>query len=157
MIRFIAALDKRLGLASEHGIPWQGLLPTEVAYYRHKIANSTVLMGYGTYLEYRKAPPNRHVMVATTKTAALRPGFKKVNDARAFLKTVKHDLWVEGGSKLFASTLDLADELYLTRIDHDFHCTKFFPPFQKQFKLKSKGQINQENGLTFWFEVWQKR
>lgn len=156
MIRFIAALDSKKGIADEHGIPWQGKLPTDVKYFRDKTLNGTVMMGYGWYKEQIKPLPERINLVATSSEEVLRDGFVKVPDARAFLNDTTDDIWVGGGAGLFASTIDLADELYLTRIEQDFNCTKFFPEFENDFKLISKSDSQTENGINFCFEVWAK-
>ncbi len=156
MIRFIAAIDSKNGLAGEHGIPWQGKIPSDVKYFRDKTLKSTVLMGYGTYAEFRKPLPGRRNLVATSKAGPLLPGFEAVNNARGFLAAANSGIWVIGGAGLFASTLDLADELYLTRVEGDFHCTKFFPAFKSKFKLISSSEHHTENGTNFHFEIWQK-
>jgi len=157
MIRFIAAVDKKLGLADEHGIPWQGKTPGDVQYFRSKTLGGNLLMGYGFYKELNKPLPERRNIVASSSEEDLRPGFEKVSDARKFLLDTKQDVWVGGGAGLFASTLDLADELYLTRIDDDFHCTKFFPKFEDKFILKNESESVTENGITYRFQVWSKK
>jgi len=155
MIRFIAALDNKMGIANDQGIPWQGRLPTDVAYFREKTLNSTVLMGYGWYVKRKHPLIGRRNLVAAPMTEKLKTGFEKITNAREFLVTTSEDIWV-GGGNLFVSTLDLADELYLTRIDHDFHCTKFFPAYQNKFSRQYKSKTYYENGLSFRFEIWQR-
>lgn len=157
MIRFIAALDKNMGLADDHGIPWLGRLPIDEKYFRDKTIGGTLLMGYGEYSKKRRPLVDRRNLVATTKTETLKDGFEKVSDARKFLITTNEDIWVSGGANLFTSTLDLADELYLTRIDYDFNCTKFFPKYRDRFTLRLKSQLYNEGGLTFCFEVWSRK
>ena len=180
MIRFIAAIDSKHGVANEHGIPWQGKLPTDVAYFRNKTLHGTVMMGYGWYKEQQLPLPERRNLVATSNSEPLRPGFERVPDAREFLNKFKSrfthhpsgvvstagqqdsvvrepDIWVGGGAGLFASTLDLADELYLTLIDWDFHCTKFFPQFEQDFEKVSESEPQTENGITFKFTVWKHK
>ena len=134
MIRFIAALDNKRGLANEHGIPWQGKTPTDVAHFREKTLNGNVMMGYGWYVEQKQPLPDRRNLVATPELKEpLRPGFEHVPDATAFLKNAKEDVWVGGGAALFASTIDLAHELHLTLLEADFNCTKFFPEYEQAF------------------------
>lgn len=156
MIRFIAALDSKNGIADNEGIPWKGKLPTDVAYYRGKVRGHVYLIGYGTYIQHTKPLPETPTFVATEKPEQLRPGFEKVTDARKFLTDSRHDIWVGGGALLFASTIDLADELYLTRIDQDFNCTKYFPEFEDSFELASKTPTQTENGIKFHFEIWKR-
>jgi dihydrofolate reductase len=156
LIRFIAALDMKNGIANEHGIPWQGKLPSDVAYFRAKTIHSSVMMGYGWYVEQNKPLADRQNLVTTTKPEALREGFEKVSDARDYLQKTTKDVWVGGGSGLFTSILDLADELYLTRIEADFYCTKFFPTFTDSFTLRDQSAAQTENGIIFRFEIWQR-
>ena len=112
-------------------------------------------MGYGTYKEFNSPLLDRNNVVASSKTKSLLPGFKQTRDAIGFLNNAKNDIWVIGGAGLFNQTLDLADELYLTRIEGDFNCTKFFPEFILQFELKSSTTPIVENSINFHFEVWQ--
>ncbi len=157
MIRFIAALDVNQGIANEHGIPWQGRLPTDVKYFRDKTLNGTVMMGYGWYKEQQQPLPNRRNLVAIATNEVLRPGFETVHDAVAFLKDFKEDIWVGGGAALFASTISLADELYITQLDRDFQSTKFFPEFKNEFELVSESSPVTENGISFTFQVWMRQ
>ncbi len=156
MIRFIAAIDTKRGLANNDGIPWQGKLPTDVAYFREKTLNGTVMMGQGWYEEQEKPLPLRRNLVASTRLEHVRPGFELIIDARDFLQKTDGDVWVGGGAVLFESTLDLADELYLTLIDADFECTKFFPEFEHAFHCVERSTQQQENGISFCFTVWQR-
>lgn len=156
MIRCIVAIDSKYGIANEHGIPWQGKLPTEVSYYRSKISGKVILMGSGTYNEFKKAPTDTKNYVLTRSEEPLREGFNKVSDLTQFFKS-NDDVWVIGGAGVFTEVLDSADELYVTRIDQDFNCTKFFPKFEDKFELIKKDSPIQENGITFHYEVWSRK
>lgn len=156
MIRFIVAMDNKNGIANEHGIPWQGQIPSDIAYFRSKTIKSNVLMGAGWYAEQLLPLPNRRNIVATSSTKPPREGFEVIHDARLFLQESKEDIWVGGGAALFASTLDLANELYITRLDADFKCTKFFPTFENDFKLIRRSDPFIESGITYHFEVWER-
>lgn len=155
MIRFIAAIDSKRGIADDKGIPWD--LPTDKAYYRAKIRGQDYLIGYATYVHHTKPLPDTPTFVASEETGDLRPGFKKVTDARAFLTSRSEDVWVGGGAGLFESVFDLADELYLTRIDADFNCTKFFPEFESDFELVNSTEPQTENNTTFRFQIWKHK
>jgi dihydrofolate reductase len=134
MIRAIAAVDDRLGLATDNGIPWT--IPADVAHFREATAGADVLMGYATYQEFGEPKAGSVNYVATGRGAGLRDGFRAVGDVAGFLSGYDHaDLWIIGGAGLYASTLALTEELALTRVQGDFHCTKFFPPFEDTFEL----------------------
>ncbi len=155
MIRAIVAIDSKRGMANDKGIPWD--LPTDRAYYRKNTENGIILMGYGTYVEFSKPMHGRTNYVATSKDEQLREGFEAVTDARGFLQKAEEDVWVIGGAGLFASTLDLIDELYVTQLEGDFGCTKFFPEYKDNYELASASEPKTENGITFRFEIWRRK
>ncbi len=157
MIRFIAAIDSKRGLANSKGIPWQGKLPTDVTYFRQKTLGGIIMMGHGWYVEQKLPLPDRRNLVASSSLHEVRPGFELVDDARKYLEKTQADVWVGGGAALFTNTLDLADELYLTRIEADFHCTKFFPSFEQDFVLIEQSEQQTESGITFHFEIWKPK
>lgn len=149
----IAAIDNKNGLADEHGIPWQRKIPTDVQYFRKLTEGSSVLMGAVTYSEFALPLPDRRNFVLTHDTA-LREGFEPVQDLDSFISSFPEDLWIIGGAGVFAQSMDYTQELYLTRIEADFNCTKFFPPFEDKFSLSDQTEDHLENGLTFRFEIW---
>lgn len=157
MIRFIVAIDSKRGLANENGIPWQDKLLMDVKYFREKTVGAIILMGYGTYVELKDPLLKRRNVVASSKHKRIREGFELIHNARTFLQNSSEDIWIIGGASLFAQTLDLADELYITQLNNDFQCTKFFPSFKDTFKLKTSSEPQTENDITFRFEVWQRK
>lgn len=156
MMRMIAAIDRARGMATDDGIPWT--LPTDQQFFSEQIATGLILMGYGTYVEVEKPLHDHTNYVATHRHAELRPGFEAVHDLPGFLREhASEQIENIGGANLFTTTLALADELVLTRIDGDFGCTKFFPPFEDDFVRTTVSQPVTENGSTFTFETWVHR
>ncbi len=156
MIRAIAAVDDRLGLATDDGIPWT--IPADVAHFRAAIASTDVLMGYATYLEMGRPMDAGMNYVATRRDPDLRQGFEQVADVTSFLASVQgRDLWVIGGAGLYASTLSATDELVLTRVDGDFHCTKFFPSFEGAFALEADTASPVAAAPAYRFQTWRRK
>lgn len=154
MIRFIAALDDNQGIANDHGIPWMGKIPADVKQYREHIYGFPVIMGLGHYYELNEPYPNSDNYVAVLGDEPLKAGYNRVSDAHDFLTQFKEDIWNIGGALLYSSTLDLADELYLTRVQGEYGCTKFFPQFDKDFTRVESSPVQEENGISFHFERW---
>lgn len=160
MIRAIAAIDDHLGLATEDGIPWK--VPADVEHFRRATAGGSLLMGFGTYVELDRPLPGRASYVATRRDVALREGFTRIGDVDAFLTDWSatdqgRDLWVIGGASLFSATLDRIEELVLTRVEGDFACTKFFPPFEAMFRLVSDTPLGGADGTpAIRFQTWRR-
>lgn len=155
MIRAIAAVDDRLGIATDTGIPWK--VPADVAHFRELTTGSNVLMGYATYAEFADPMPGRVNYVATGRTETLREGFLPVSDLHSFLPAFVGDLWIIGGAMLFVTTLDAVQEIALTRVGGDFGCTKFFPPFDTTFRLTTDDVPPPVEGVPgVRFQTWQR-
>jgi dihydrofolate reductase len=157
VIRLIAALDACYGIADDQGIPWD--VPEDRAHFRRSTAGCSVLMGYGTYVEFAEAMQGRTNYVLTSRREPLRPGFVAVHDLEDALSPAQgapgEDLWVIGGALVFARCLPHADALVLTRIGKDFHCTKFFPPFEDAFVRRSRVAAREDVGFPVLFEEWR--
>jgi dihydrofolate reductase len=158
MIRLIGAMDRQHGIADEHGIPWQGKIPMDTKRFHEATTSGIIVMGYGTYLEYDRPLHDReNFVVARPDTGALRAGFVVVPDTEGFFDLHAHELvWVIGGAALFSAALAHAQQLVLTQLDADFHCTKFFPEFTDRFELESDDGPHVENDISFRFATWRR-
>lgn len=154
MIRAIAAIDNKRGLADDNGIPWD--LPADIMHERAETKGGNMLMGHNTYLEFTEAPSDRNWFVVTDGTEPLREGFEPVTDLQAFMDNPPKNLWVFGGAGVFAQTIGYIDELHITHIDADFHCTKFFPPFEDKYELIEESAPQHQNAITYKFCVYRK-
>ncbi len=156
MIRCIAAIDSEGGLAVDKGIPWH--LPLDQLFFRQMTRHAKIVMGYRTYQEFdRPLPERQNYVVVRPDTPQLRTGFEPIEDVRAWLHREKGDVWVIGGAGLFAATIDLAEELYLTHVEGDFHCTKFFPPYERDFKVIFQSAPLKEDDITFHFSIYKRQ
>jgi dihydrofolate reductase len=159
VIRLIAAIDVKRGLGDGHGIPWQGKLPSDAEYFRTQTAEGLIVMGFRTYEEFDHPLHDRANFVASRPGAPpLRTDFHAVEDLSQFLADHARELvWIIGGAGLYEATLASADELYITQLDRDFHCTKFFPAFDGEFLLDPGAETRRENDISFRFERWRRR
>ena len=155
MIRAIAAVDDRLGIATDAGIPWN--IPADTEHFRRLTTGSNVVMGFATYAEFAAPMPGRTNYVATGRSGTLRDGFHAVNDLPPFLSGFEGDLWIIGGATLYATTLDVVEEIALTRVAGDFGCTRFFPSFETVFRLRTEDVPPPVEGVpAIRFQAWQR-
>lgn len=152
MIRAIVAMDDRRGIARDGFIPWD--IPGDRKYFRDQTEGQIVLMGYRTYAGFSDGPlPNRRNYVWCRPGTVLHDGFIAVHDLEEFLET-NPDTWIIGGAGLYTETLPVCGELYITHVDGDFHCDRFFPDIT-EFEQISRSEPTTENGFTFSFSVWK--
>ncbi|MFA6088201.1 dihydrofolate reductase [Mucilaginibacter sp.] len=156
MIRLIAAIDQKRGIAKGGVQPWN--IPTDEKYFLEQTSKwgGEVLMGSKTYQVIGHPLPNRKNYVVTRDAVAVN-GAEIVNDLDSFLKGFGRDLWIVGGASIFEQTLPYADELYLTKIEADFGCDQFFPDYDATFMPFGEDPLQTENGFIYKFCVYTKR
>ena len=155
MIRLIAAIDSRRGIATDSGIPWK--LPGDSSYFHEKTSTGLILMGRATYDEFAAPLHERENFVLTGQRGPLRAGFQAVGSLDQL--TTDHpdqDVWVIGGARVYQETIADGQELLLTQVAGDFHCTKFFPAYAAEFRLAAQGDDRQEGGVSYRFETWRR-
>lgn len=155
MIRLIAAIDQKHGLAKNGRQPWH--LPTDEKYFLEQTQKfgAVVIMGSSTF-EVIGHPLVERRNIVLSRTQQIIRRVEVMTDLQKALQ-VAPDVWVIGGAAVFEQTLSVADELYLTHIEADFGCDQFFPAFTNQFELVSQSPVQHENGLDFTFCVYKKK
>jgi dihydrofolate reductase len=155
MIRLIAAIDQRRGMATDEGIPWH--LPEDAAYFRDQTTHGLVVMGSATYREFAEPLHDRDNYVMTTHQHPLRDGFRPIATLDDVIRSSPgEDVWVIGGAFVFADTLGRADELFLTQVLADFHCTKVFPEYSASFSRFDHSADHEDGGVSYRFEKWRQ-
>lgn len=157
MIRLIAAVDEKLGIAKDGEMPWS--IPEDEAYFTERTQKfgGRVLTAGKTFREAYKSQPlkNRTNYIYTRRSDPIE-GATVINDLNKFLAdNSSQDLWVAGGGELFTIVIqkNLPIELYLTHIKGDFDCDTFFPAYTG-FKLVKKSDIQQQNGFEFYYAIY---
>jgi dihydrofolate reductase len=155
MIRLIAVMDTSRGIAIDKGIPWK--LPGDAAYFENQTTTGLIVMGWATYIEFSAPLHGRDNYVLARDQGGLRPGFQPIASLPDLMKShPDEDVWVIGGAFVFAETIEGADELFLTQVLEDFHCTKFFPEYRARFTRFYESKDQEENGIRYRFERWRR-
>jgi dihydrofolate reductase len=155
MIRFIVAVDQKLGMAKDGKQPWH--LPTDEKYFLDETQKygGVVVMGRSTF-EVIGHPLKERRNIILSRKLQQAEGVEVVASLEEALR-IAPDVWVIGGASIFAQTLESADELYVTHIEADYGCDQFFPNFKDQFELASESQVHHENGVNFKFCIYKPR
>ncbi len=150
MIRAVVAMDSKRGIANQQGIPWK--LREEHQHFKQLTIDSTVLMGFRTHESLVRALRQRRNMVWCKPNSTLREGFEPVNNLQEFLDNATEDIWVIGGEELYRQALKYCQEVYVTVIDGDFNCTKFFPELT-DFSLARSVEAS-EGDTHYTYQTW---
>ena len=127
MINCLVAVEKSQGIGFQGQMPWPHL-KGDMAWFKHMTTNQIVVMGSTTYDSLGKPLPNRINVVISRKREL---GDHTFNDCGAALDfcTVEYpdkEIFIIGGGAVYEAYLDIVDRFYVTEIDADYECDKFF-------------------------------
>lgn len=152
MIRLIAAIDSKRGLSKDNQIPWE--IAADINRFRQLTLThgARVLVGRTTYELLGRYFDDHKAYVVLHRELVLKDRQTLVKDIDKFLDKAKEDIWVIGGAEVYSASIKYADELYLTLVDGDFKCDKFFPEY-KDFKIKNSEGPLTDNGFTYYYQL----
>lgn len=156
MIKLIAAIDTKRGIASNGVIPWD--LPSDRKRFAEltKTMGGVIIMGSKTYEVTGAVLPDRRNIIVSRDVNYKVAGAEVVHTLDEAL-ALAPDVWVIGGAEIFAQALDRADGLEITKVDGDYGCDRFFPPFESDFVLTGTSLPMQENGTTFVYSTYTRK
>ena len=143
----IVAVDKNFGIGKLGRLPWS--LKKEMAYFKKHTIGKSVIMGKNTMISIpiRKWPLKRRQNLILSSTINISTNtscynvriVKNIGDA---LKKASFEPIFMGGEEVYRDALKLGiDKIYLSIIDHEFDCDKFFPYGElKNYKLEKQSQ-----------------
>ena len=129
-VTLVAAVARNGVIGADGGIPWH--LPGEQRRFKELTLGHVLVMGRLTYESIGRPLPGRTTVVVT-RTAGwsanddgvlVAPG---VSEAIALAATVDEEVFVVGGSRVYAEALPLADRLELTWVDAEPEGDARFP------------------------------
>ena len=163
-LSLIAALASNRAIGKDNELLWH--LPEDMRHFRETTRGKPVIMGRKTWEslpESFRPLPGRHNIVVSRDPAYQASGATlagSLADAlrQAEAQTNVEEVFVIGGAQLYHEALPLANRLYLTEIEQDFHGEVFFPNVQPQDWDEISRQPSQEtSGPQFSFVVYQRR
>lgn len=163
-ISLVVAADLKNGIGRNNQLMWK--LPADMDWFKEQTIGHHVLMGKNTYLsippKFRPLPDRVNMVVS--RSMLPEEGvyiFDSISTAVSFANTNEEDkLCVIGGAMVYRESLDLADEIILTRVQHTFEeADVFFPEFRDKGwqRIFHKTRLKDErNAYSMEFEIWQK-
>lgn len=118
MIGLIWAQAPNGVIGRDNAIPWR--VPEDMKHFREITAGSAVLMGRRTWeslpARFRPLPGRRNLVLSRTP----QEGAETFGSMEKALADVTGDLWVMGGSAVYAAALPFADRIEVTEIREVF-------------------------------------
>lgn len=164
LISVVAASENNV-IGINNKMPWH--LPDDLKFFKKTTSGSPIIMGKNTWLSLGAKPlPNRTniVISGSIDTAEGAILVRDMKEATDWLKEHQPDLekaFIIGGGQLYRATMDLIDELYMTRIHTSVDDGMvYFPEFsEKEWERKwaEFHDKDEKHAFSFTFEHWVRK
>lgn len=156
MISLIVAHDKNRVIGYENDMPWH--LPGDLQYFKETTMGKPIIMGRKTFESIGRPLPGRRNIVITRNASYSADGIEVVGSLDEALTLVNGvpEVMVIGGEQIFTQALPLADRLYITLIDHEFHGDTYFPAYEGWKMVSERKPIETPEGYSFKYCVFEK-
>jgi dihydrofolate reductase len=157
MITLIVALDAQRGIGVNNTLPWR--LPEDLAHFKRITSGHPIIMGRKTFDSIGRPLPNRRNIVVTRNGAWRHDGVDAAASlADAVALAGAGDAFIIGGAQIFAESMDIAERIIVTEIDHTFDCDTFFPPLAPGAWRERARELHHSdaNGFDYSFVTYTK-
>lgn len=127
MINAIVAVERSQGIGFNGQMPWPHL-KGDMSWFRKLTTGQIVIMGSTTYDSIGKPLPNRVNVVISRSKALGDHAFNNCGSALDYcsLEYPDKEIFIIGGDSIYTQYLDIVDRFYVTEIDADYQCDRFF-------------------------------
>jgi len=159
IISLIVAVSENNVIGKDNNLPWH--LPADVKYFRDITMGHCVIMGRKNYdsipLKYRPLEGRTNIVVTRQKNfkaekcMVVHSVEEALNEAK---KKNETEVFIIGGADIYKQTIDCADKIHYTKINHTFDGEAFFPAIDlNKWKLASRKEVAADEKNKFPFSI----
>lgn len=114
-------------------LPWH--LPDDLAFFKRTTSGSPIVMGRKTYESIGRPLPKRRNIVLTRDRSWSAENVEIIHDPADLehLPNLSGQVFVIGGSEIYASFLPILDDLLVSQIFEEYEGDTWLPEFEKRF------------------------
>ncbi|MFA7743804.1 dihydrofolate reductase [Salinicoccus roseus] len=157
MVSLIVCHAEQNVIGFKNKMPWH--LPNDLKHVKKLTQGTTIVMGRKTFESLGRPLPNRRNVVLTRNRDFDAEGIDVIHEV-ADIKELEGKVFIFGGSGVYNQTMDLVDEMHITRIHEIFGGDTFFPEYdESEWELVSseEGVIDDKNRYPHEFLHFRRR
>ena len=159
-ISLIVAVAKNNVIGGDNKLLWH--LPADLRHFKNVTMDHTIIMGRKTFESVGKPLPGRRNIIVTRNEDFEAEGCTIVNNMQAAVDLCKkeNEVFIIGGADIFRQSMNAADKIYLTRINHEFKGDVFFPELNfSDWKLVKylKFHADEKNKYEYSFAEYERQ
>jgi dihydrofolate reductase len=142
-------------------IPWR--LPADQRFFKNVTTGHCIVMGRDTYDTLDRPLPHRKNLVLTSRPHEPVPEVEFFRSLAAAIERARElgfgECFIAGGENVYREGLDIADRIYLTRVDAEPEGDAVFPDFDTtRFRCveREPHPADDRHPHAFVFETWDR-
>lgn len=138
MVSIIVAIAANGVIGDKNSLLWH--IKEDMRFFRQKTTSHPVIMGRKTYDSLGRPLPNRtNVVISRTLNHIEGCTVAHSLEEAIALFPSEEEIFIIGGAQIYAQALDVADRMYITRIEHSYEGDTSFPEWDRaQWRLVEK-------------------
>lgn len=158
MVSIIVAVAKNGVIGDKNSLLWH--ISEDLRFFKQTTSGHPVIMGRRTYESLGRPLPNRTNVVISRTTTAIE-GCTVARSLEEAVAMFPHDeeIFIIGGAQIYALALDIADRIYITRVEHEYEGDTSFPTWdESQWHLvhSERHECGEKFPYPFTFELYEK-
>lgn len=168
-LALIVAMANNRTIGCNNELPWR--LPEDLKYFKSVTMGKPIVMGRKTFDSIGRPLPGRLNIVVTRNGEWQHPGVKTAPSLQQALAIAveERDIAVEsepqiqevmviGGAEIYRAAIELADRLYITRVQAQVEGDAFFPEYDEAAWCEVSRQEPEVQGETpYFFQVLERK
>lgn len=157
-LSIIVAVGKNLEIGKDNQLLWH--ISEDLKYFKKNTSEKTIVMGHNTWksLPFKPLPNRKNIVLSRQKDLQI-DGVTIVHSMEDLNKVLKtdEDVFIMGGATIYRHFINMANKMYITRINKNFDADTFFPEIDtKTWKKNSQSEwfTDEKTNLEYCFEIY---
>ncbi|HEB26545.1 MAG TPA: dihydrofolate reductase [Porticoccus sp.] len=171
-LSLIVAMAKNRAIGLNNTLPWH--LPEDLKYFKSVTMGKPIVMGRKTFDSIGRPLPGRLNIVITRNSEWKHPGVKIASSIQQAMSIAEEqreaeqdegegvsaeaqEVMVIGGEEIYRTAIDLADRLYITRVQATVQGDAFFPEYNEaDWQEVSRQEPEAQGDTPYFFQVLER-
>lgn len=158
-ISIVVAYAANRVIGKDGKMPWH--LSEDLKRFRQLTMGHHIVMGRKTWESIGRLLPGRKHIIVSRKSGYDVPGAKVADSLEAAIAAARDDseIFVIGGSQIYALVLPMADRILATEIDREYEGDTYFPELEERIWRETAREDREDaaSGLRYRFVTLERR
>lgn len=165
-LSLIVAMADNRTIGRNNELPWH--LPEDLKYFKSVTMGKPIVMGRKTFDSIGRPLPGRLNIVITRNAEWQHSGVKTVASLQQAVaiaaeanpqdqEALIQEVMVIGGEEIYRTAIELADRLYITRVQAEVEGDAFFPQYnESEWQEVSRQEPGSQGDIPYFFQVLER-